>query len=358
MSRNASNKTLLLCGGVGVLAIPAVAFIAFYLWATSGQLSPQEFELGALYAADSFNNGAADGEYTVVTYNVGYASGMTNNTANNASESEYDENLQSIIAARQSVQPDFVAFQEIDYGSDRSYHREQLRLIADGLGLRYRAKGYNWDCTYLPFPYWPPSAHYGRMLSGQAIASAFPVTAHAKTTLIKPAERPFYYNAFYLDRIVQRTEVDIEGTTLTLLNVHLEAYMKGTREAQAREVVEIVRQYNDGPLILLGDFNAAPEWVQRQGESINTDADTELRDDTTLAILLADTGLTLAIPEADYADGAAPRHNTFSSANPTAPIDHIFYNSHIERLTARALQDAGTGSDHFPILMTFSIGAQ
>ncbi|MCH7908837.1 MAG: endonuclease/exonuclease/phosphatase, partial [Candidatus Hydrogenedentes bacterium] len=75
----------------------------------------------------------------------------------------------------------------------------------------------------------------------------------------------------------------------------------------------------------------------------------------TLAILLADTGLTNALPEADYAEGRAALHNTFSSENPAAPIDHIFYNSHIERVTVRALQDAGTGSDHFPVLMTFSI---
>lgn len=339
----------------GALAGSVLAFIAFYLWASSGQLTSAEFEQGALYTIDSLSDGAADGEYTIVTYNVGYASGLTNNTANNASDSEYAENLSTIIAALQSVRPDFVAFQEIDYDSARSYHRDQLRLIADGNGLRYRAKGYNWDCNYLPFPYWPPSAHYGRILSGQAIASAFPITVHTKTTLIKPGERPFYYNAFYLDRIVQRTEIELDGTSLTLLNVHLEAYMKGTREAQAKAIVEIVREFDNRPLILLGDFNAAPEWVQRQGASINADADTELLDDITLTILLEDTGLTNALPEADYADGRAALHNTFSSKNPTAPIDHIFYNRYIERVTARALQDAGTGSDHFPVLMTFSI---
>ncbi|MCH7959487.1 MAG: endonuclease, partial [Candidatus Hydrogenedentes bacterium] len=41
-----------------------------------------------------------------------------------------------------------------------------------------------------------------------------------------------------------------------------------------------------------------------------------------------------------------------------APIDHIFYKRYIGRLTARALPEAGTGSDHFPVLMTFSFGEE
>lgn len=333
------------------LGTPIAAALGFYLWASGDTLPAGEYQNGNIIVADDFDDATPHNPLTIVTYNVGYASGLTNNSGNNASETEYDANLNTMIAALQEAKPDLVAFQEIDYASERSYGRHQLRLIADALGLKYRAQAYNWDTRYLPFPYWPPSSHFGQVLSGQAVASAFPVLQQSKLTLIKPEERPFYYNNFYLDRLIHITEIDLDGTTLTLLNVHLEAFMGGTRQKQSLEVVEAVKQHMDGPLILLGDFNAQPPWI---GER----ADREGESDATIANILEGTGLNKAIPETEYGDSPETSHLSFPSDTPNVALDHIFYNDHIERLSARVLHDAGTGSDHLPVLMTFRLKPQ
>lgn len=329
-------------GGLGVLV---VFLVAAYLWASSGTLPADEFESGLLVVSPGYDDAGPHNPLTVVTYNIGYGSGLTNNTGLNASEEEYETNVTAIVRALEGVHPDIVAFQEIDYDSSRSYHRDQLAIISDALGLRYRVQGFNWDKKYLPFPYWPPSSHFGAVLSGQAIASAYPVLEHSKITLAEPEERPFYYNRFYLDRTVQISKIDVGGRTLTLLNVHLEAYMNATRQKQALEVVEVVRAHKDGPLILLGDFNAQPPWV-------DSGIDENGRPDNTIVTILEQTGLHKAIAEGEYGAGPGQRHLTFPSGAPAVCLDHIFYNEHIERVSARVMSEAGTGSDHLPVMMT------
>ncbi len=330
----------------GALGVLVVFFLSAYLWASSGTLPADEFEAGNLVVSSDYDDAELHNPLTMVTYNIGYGSGLTNNTGINASEEEYEANVTAIVRALEGVRPDIVAFQEIDYDSDRSYHRDQLAIISDALGLKYRVQGFNWDKRYLPFPYWPPSSHFGAVLSGQAIASAYPVLEHSKISLAKPDERPFYYNQFYLDRTVQISKIDVAGRSLTLLNVHLEAYMNATRQKQALEVVDAVRAHEDGPLILLGDFNAQPPWV-------DSGMDENGRPDNTIVTILEQTGLHKAIPEGEYGAGPGEGHLTFPSGTPSVCLDHIFYNEHIERLSARVLSEAGTGSDHLPVMMSF-----
>lgn len=333
-------KGTLLVAGI-VLVLLLVTLTGLLAWSASGQLSKEDYESGILRQS---NHPArpSDGRYTIVTYNIGYASGMTNNTGHNASREEYDANLRTIIAALEKVNPDIVAFQEIDYGSERSYHQEQLTSIADALALRYRAQGFNWDKNYLPWPYWPPSEHFGRMLSGQAIASAFPIVEHGKLTLPKPTENSTLYNWYYIDRIAQIAELDIDGTPLVVINVHLEAFVRAARERQSKLLAQAVRPHLDKPLILLGDFNALPPWCEGgPGEE-------------TLDNILSLEGIRSAIPEETYTAGPPRTHFTAPADDPVKAIDHIFYNDRIRCLRARVMQDAGTGADHLPVLMEFS----
>ncbi len=64
-----------------------------------------------------------------------------------------------------------MAFQEIDYGSARRYHVDQEERIASAFHYPYRARAVNWDKRYVAFPYWPPSAHFGKIISGQSVVN-------------------------------------------------------------------------------------------------------------------------------------------------------------------------------------------
>lgn len=327
---------LLLC-----CVIVLVLFIAVSVlwWASRGRLSKTEYANGAILELPSSPESPPRDRYTIVSYNIGYCSGLTNNTGFNASETEYSQNAQTILDALKKISPDIVAMQEVDFASARSYNQDQSLLLAEGLGLRYRANAYTWDKNYVPWPYWPPSHNFGRILSGQSVASRFPVVKQTKTTFAAPEENPFWYNSYYLDRIVQVVELDVTSRPLVVINIHFEAYKRKTRELQGVALAQMIRDYMEKPLIVLGDFNARPPWQT---------------DEPTLASLLAVEGLHKEFPEEAYKGGNETRLYTSSSGNPRSSIDHIFYNDKIKCLSARVLQDAGTGSDHLPVMMEFT----
>ena len=97
---------------------------------------------------------------------------MTNNLPIKKEQVFFDENLKTVLAQFKRLDPDFIAFQEIDFASKRSYDVNQQNEIAK-LGYNFVGQTINWDKKYLPFPELPISMQYGRILSGQSILSKF-----------------------------------------------------------------------------------------------------------------------------------------------------------------------------------------
>jgi hypothetical protein len=169
-----------------------------FLWASSGRLNPRQYA-----QIESYGFPLADGApetFTVVTYNLGYLSGLGN--AATASEVPvaltpgfFDQNQAMAIAALADLEPDIVAFQEIDLDARRSYRVNQPEAIAQGLELPVGAIAVNWDKRYIPFPYWPPTAQFGPTLAAQAILSRFPIRAHSRHVLSPVENQPIYYRA-------------------------------------------------------------------------------------------------------------------------------------------------------------------
>ena len=244
-----------------VLLTLVLLLIAFYWWAqgrsVDKELLHQEIAIS--------NNGLQPGDstFSVMTYNLGYLSGMTNNLAVKPAVDLFDANLEAARNLIKKWDPDLVGFQEIDFASNRSYHRNQLDSLRDGFA--YAVQSVNWNKRYVPFPYWPPKVQFGNMLSGQAVLSKFPVLESQRLVLPGPEAAPFYYKAFYLDRLIQVVQLEVMETVVILLNVHLEAFDQATRELQAREVMQVVETYcRQHPTLLIGDFNARPPFATEQ----------------------------------------------------------------------------------------------
>ena len=135
------------------------AFFIFFFWASSPILDKKDYQklLKNNYVT-TINN---DSVFNIITYNIGYLSGMTNNLSVKTPKKLYDTNLAKVLQETKRINPDIIAFQEIDYNAARSYHINQQNEIAK-LGYNYVAEAVNWDETYVPFPYWPPSVHFGK----------------------------------------------------------------------------------------------------------------------------------------------------------------------------------------------------
>ena len=105
-----------------------IAFVVFFFWASSPTLN--EGEYAKLIQVDGFEIPKNDSIFIIVTYNIGYLSGMTNNLPIAKSKSLFEDNLQKVISETQKINPDIMAFQEIDYNASRSYSINQEEAIA------------------------------------------------------------------------------------------------------------------------------------------------------------------------------------------------------------------------------------
>lgn len=272
----------------------------------------------------------------VCSYNLGYLSGMTNNMPIESEKKLYDDNLDRAIGFLSSVDADLLALQEVDFHSDRSYHVDQLDFLAKSLKYTQGYRSVNWDKKYLPFPYWPIRRHFGNIVSGQAIVSKYELKNPETIILTKPVDASFFYNEFYLDRLVQLVDCKIGGRVIRVMNVHLEAFHIGTRVEQAKVVKELFDQYSDMPIILLGDFNSTPEYEKENGEA--------------LAIIMESKDIESVISKEDYLNNPA-EYFTYSSKSPTLMIDHILYNSKFMTSTdAHVGHSAANISDHLPLV--------
>jgi len=274
-----------------------------------------------------------DSIYSIVTYNIGYLSGMTNNTTAEKPRTLFNKNLKKVTKEFALLNTDIIALQEIDYDAARSYHINQQDEIAK-LGYNYTAKAINWDETYLPFPYWPPSAHFGKVVSGQSILSKYPLKTHERIVLPRVANAPFYRDVMYLDRLAQITTVAIENREVIIINVHLEAFDKPTRIKQLDTVITLLNTYKkEYPVIILGDFNSAPT---SENPAINK------------ILALQDIG--------NAAFQIESIANTFNSKEPSKRIDYIFYTKNtIEYIDGKVLSQFEQASDHLPLEMRFKL---
>ncbi len=313
-----------------ILSIVVVSTL-FFIWASSPQLSEADYE--QLITNDFESKQDNDSIYSIVSYNIGYLSGMSNNQAVDMPKSLFEANLLKAKQLFSSINADILSLQEIDYESARSYYINQQDELAN-LGYNHIARAVNWDETYVPFPYWPPAVHFGEMLSGQSILSRFQLKDHQRIVLERVANAPFYRAALYLERLAQVVTATIANKDVIIINVHLEAFDKETRIKQFNDVLSLFEHYSKNyPTILLGDFNSLA------------------RDKESVIQKLVNNPLVgnAAFDKQEIA-------NTFSATDPYKRIDYIFYTKNtIEYHSGNVLKSFGDISDHLPVLMEFKL---
>ncbi|WP_017305096.1 endonuclease/exonuclease/phosphatase family protein [Spirulina subsalsa] len=333
------NYKLLLSWGL-VLGVPVLAILIFFFWASGGYYPKEKY---AEIVQDDSITPPSKGEsvFSVLTYNIGYLSGLTNNEAIRPPRELFEENLKQVLANLKPRQIDIMGLQEIDLPSHRSYEVHQVEALGKGLGMAYRAIAINWDKNYLPFPYWPPSVHFRRILSSQAILSQFPIRRHERLVLGKVENRPFLYKAFYLDRLAQIAEIEINGQLVIVINVHLEAFDIPTRRRQTEEILDILAQYEpQHPVLLMGDFNSDPHLTPDSPDS-------------TVQLLLNHPKIRSVVPQKAM---NTPEMKTFPSNEPRFKLDYIFYTPNsLELVESEVLREMGQASDHLPVLATFRL---
>lgn len=322
-----------------ILFLFVISTLGFIFWGSTHQLTESEYTAIVHY---NHTPPATDSTFTIITYNIGYLSGMMNNTSQVRKKADFERHMTQVKLAFDMHDPDFIGLQEVDFNSSRSFHVNQLDELANKLGIVSAAKAINWDKRYVPFPYFPPTQHFGSMQSGQAILSKYPIRLHDRIVLNRPPN-DFWFDAFYLERLAQVATIQVNGQDIVIINVHLEAYHKETRLQQSEAVLALYRNYAKAyPTLLIGDFNSEPPHNGDDAPSLN--------------VFLNEPQLKSACPASEYRKA---KNMTYPSESPNQQIDFIFYHEdQIEVIDQKVIHEIGTASDHLPVLMKFKLKGQ
>lgn len=280
----------------------------------------------------------------LITFNIGWLSGMTNNLPLDRPYKLFEENLAKTVAVFDKLEPDIIAFQEIDYDAHRSYNIDQFAEIAQAGKFAFAGRVVNWDDRYVPFPYWPPKHHFQKTISGQAITSTFPIVNQERILNKKTIDKPFYWKAFYLNRLFQVCILEVNNREIALINTHLEAFDPVTRYEQAFELGDLYLSYAENyPVIIAGDFNSHPPLEYYKGKEGSEKVMSLFMDELNLQSAMVNLDL-------EYNEQAF----TYPSDNPGKKIDYILYDStYFRNIKARVLDEMGSVSDHLPVMMDF-----
>ncbi len=104
------------------------SFTAFYFWASSSFINEDNYNQIVTFHPEDENKSDT---LSVLTYNIGYLSGMTNNLPVDREKSLFSENLSQSIRLLKAYDFDLIGLQEVDFGASRSFYFNQF----DSLGV-------------------------------------------------------------------------------------------------------------------------------------------------------------------------------------------------------------------------------
>jgi endonuclease/exonuclease/phosphatase family metal-dependent hydrolase len=235
-----------------------------------------------------------DSTLRIVTYNIHRCRGMDRRTR--------PERVAEVL---RDVNADVIALQEVVGAGPHG--GSQIEEIGAALGM-------GWVMA--------PTRHLRSHLFGNVVLSRHPIRHHAQHDLsYKTCEQ----------RCLQRVDVDVNGRTLHVYNVHLGTAILERRYQAQRLASLVADRHVGGPKILMGDFN---EWMRG----------------------LTTTLLSSRLKAVDLGRYMT-RRRTYPGLFPLLHLDHIYYDGPLEIVhielprTRRSL----VASDHLPLVADIRI---
>lgn len=336
--------------GLFVLVSIIVILILWASYPWSLGESVLKSEIIHLEPEEMVNNEEFPAVIKILTWNLGYLYGKgSEGPGYNFKEKDFfEERQKKLIQEIKEWEPDIICLQEVDFESSRTHDLNQARILAIKAGYPYVAEAISWEANYIPFPYWPIQNNFGRMKSGGAILSKYPLSNHENVLFAKPRSQPWWYNLFYLHRYIQKVTVDFGDKKISIINLHLEAFDKVDRKTQIDKLVtEITTHKID---IVAGDFNMLPSVASKRSRFFNDD---DYENDLSYEGMLK-ANLGEVVPNDIYIQDES-RFFTFPSWKPDRRLDYIWYQTGLKMMKAEVLPSAL--SDHLPIKASFQISS-
>ena len=278
------------------------------------------------------------------------------------SKGEVVGNLEGLASKIQQVDPDILILNEVDVSSKRSAYVDMVQWILDHTDLNHGAYASQWKADFIP------SDGLGRVDSGNAILSRWPLADATRLALSLIDEQDGLTQHFYLKRNLLHAQVMLpEKEPVRILATHLSAYSSdGTKKTQIDEVKAWMDGFDEAgeAVILAGDLNALPpgSWklLGFDDEACPAEGPYDAGDFSEETDWLDElySEFTSAVPIADYAENNLPyfTHTTDKEGFWNRKLDYLFTNGAFvpgSDLTHQASWSGGMAtmplSDHAPV---------
>jgi endonuclease/exonuclease/phosphatase family metal-dependent hydrolase len=323
---------------------------------------------GTTYSAMTFNIGfgANDHDFSFFMSENRISGGAVTKGLDSRARSEASvtSNIASVLSTVNEFTPDIALLQEVDRDADRSYHMDQMHSVASAWSMGGKRAVMTYATNFhTPWLCYPPTHPIGRIRdSGLLTLGRYRVDSAVRRSY--PVSDAFPDKFFDLDRCFSVVRVPVrgggvEGGTageLVLINTHMSAYDEGSdmREAQMKTLAKVLREaYEQGHWVIVGgDFNGAlgvpvdaftgrqdvPKWMQPFDERLLPEG--------------------FSVVRADNADNVATCRDSSIPWTPGVSYESVVDGFIVsDNVNARAENvDANyTGSDHNPVLLSFSL---
>lgn len=304
-------------------------------------------------------------EYTVVSQNIGFGAytadftffmdGGTESWA--ASKESVIDCIGQAADAANTVSPDFLLFQEVDFDSTRSYHIDQQALLRGHFGGYSEVDAINYHSAFLAYPFTQP---HGASHSSIVTFSKAAITSAVRRSLpISTGVSKF----LDLDRCYSVSRIPtVNGKELVLYNVHLSAYGGSAEIASAQMnmlFADMLAEYEKGNYCVCGgDFNH--DFTGDSVKVLNGEAVEPLGWTQPFPAELLPDGISRCV---DYTCGEQlPTCRNcdipYEKGNFTVIVDGFLVSDNVSVSYLENIQTDFVYSDHNPVVMRFMLNEQ
>lgn len=329
-------------------------FASFAYWAIGKKL-PKDSILSIQHPKNIPENVVFKNPLKVVSYNIAHAQGIKHNAWDYRDVEVTKKQLDMLGKALKDMDADVYMLQEVDVDSNRTHRINQIEYLVQEISPSYHYACANmWEHNYIPFPYWPVSHHIGYVNAANCIISKYPISNHHRIIFDKPESNPFWYNWGYIDRGLQRVDVQLGHEKVALINIHMEAWEVNARLKQIKVITDYIKN-TELPVILAGDFNTVPLDAPKKNGFLD-DIEADYKDEQTFVWFLENSPKDMTIPKFSAHRLNPSDRFSFPSNNPDRLLDHMFiFSSKLSFVDYRVVSEAALASDHLPIMGTINV---
>lgn len=337
-------------------------------------------------ALDTSNNQSlkvvAGYEYSVVSYNVGFAAYSPEYTffmdegvmldgtvtcgkyAKGLNKADVEKNLTGQVATLAGLNADFCLLQEVDESSHRSYNLNMVERFSQELSGYSSTYAVNFHTANLFYPFNDP---IGIINSGIQTLSRYNINSSVRRSF--PVTANLIDKLFDLDRCFSVHYIPVEGSNknLVLMNVHMSAYDEGGKvRAQQLEMLNaaLSAEYALGNYVVAGgDFNHCliADLFESDEKALSHYPTGQQVPNWVKGSILHGSELASGFKVVASKDGAATCRGADmpyeKGVNYETVIDGFIVSDNIEVKSEETIDTGYAYSDHNPVKMTFKLKA-